>query len=158
MRGFFMPSEMKELKENWVSAAKQVLEDRIMVAEKAMKRAEEAAQGEEKSSAGDKYETARAMSQIERDMNARQLDQALKELRFLEKLDISSKPKVLLGAGIKSDKTYYFISIGLGKIEYPGMQCIFLSPSSPLGKALMDKVSGDEIAFNGQQIKIEEVF
>ncbi|MBI1221433.1 MAG: 3-oxoacyl-ACP synthase [Bacteroidetes bacterium] len=149
---------MKTLKENWLQAAIQVLQDRIKTAEKAMKQAEEATQGEEKSSAGDKYETARAMSQIERDMNAHQLDKALQELRFLEKLDISHKNKSVLGAGIRSKNTFYFISIGLGKIEFSGQHCVLLSPSSPLGKLLLNKSSGEEIEFNGQSILIEEVF
>ncbi|HCS21150.1 MAG TPA: 3-oxoacyl-ACP synthase [Bacteroidetes bacterium] len=149
---------MKNKKENWLEAAHQVLSDRIQVAEKAMKRAQEAAQGEEKSSAGDKYETARAMSQLERDMNARQLDQAIKERDLLSKLDIGPKDHVMRGAAIKTREAYYFIAMGLGKIEFDGEACIFLSPSSPLGLALMDKKTGEQISWNGQTIDIVEVF
>jgi len=147
-----------KIKEQWLNAAKQVLSDRIKTAESAMKRAQEAAQGEEKSSAGDKYETARAMSQLERDMNARQLDQALKELAVLDKLDINEKSVVMNGAAIKSDAQYYFIALGLGKIEFDGQNCIFLSPSSPIGAELMGKKAGDSITWNGQTIDLMEVF
>jgi len=149
---------MSQIKEQWLNAAKQVLSDRIQTAERAMKRAQEAAQGEEKSSAGDKYETARAMSQLERDMNARQLDQALKEMALLEKLDIQSKSTVMNGAAIKSTEQLYFIALGLGKVEFEGEACIFLSPSSPLGNEMMGKKSGDSVTWNGQTIAIVEVF
>ncbi len=149
---------MNQVKEQWFNAAKQVLSDRIKTAEKAMKRAQEAAQGEEKSSAGDKYETARAMSQLERDMNAKQLDQALKEMTLLEKLDIQNKTVIANGAAIRSDKQLYFICIGLGKIEFEGESCIFLSPSSPLGKEMMGKKAGDSVSWNGQTLTISEVY
>lgn len=149
---------MKNKKDNWLEAARQVLSDRIEVAEKAMKQAQEAAKGEEKSSAGDKYETSRAMSQLERDMNARQLDQALQERDVLKHLDIGQKSVVAKGAGIRTTDVYYFIALGLGKLEFEGEACIFLSPSSPLGMELMGKKAGEQISWNGQTIDILEVF
>ena len=66
---------------------KNMLLQRIADGEKAMLDAQEAANSEEKSSMGDKYETGRAMSQLARDMSAKQVFENKQELGFLLKLE-----------------------------------------------------------------------
>lgn len=144
-------------REFWLNAAKQVLADRIQHAEKAMKRAQEAANSEEKSSAGDKYETARAMGQLERDMHARQMDQALKEMQILERLPAIDNGSIQSGSLVKTSLGYYFLSIGLGKLEFDKEQCILLSAASPLGQLFVGKKVGDQIAWNKETILIEAI-
>ncbi|TNE82395.1 MAG: 3-oxoacyl-ACP synthase [Bacteroidetes bacterium] len=144
-------------REFWLNAAKQVLADRIQHAEKAMKRAQEAANSEEKSSAGDKYETARAMGQLERDMHARQLDQALKEMQMLERLPAASGESIQNGSLVQTSNGAYFLSIGLGKLEFGKENCILLSAASPLGKLFIGKKAGEEINWNKETITIEAI-
>ena len=66
---------------------KNLLLQRIANGEKAMLDAQEAANSEEKSSMGDKYETGRAMSQLAREMSAKQVFENKQELGFLLKLE-----------------------------------------------------------------------
>ena len=94
-------------------------EETIAAISKALKSIEEARNNETKSSAGDKYETGRAMMQIEEDNNSRQLIQAVQLKTQLQKIVLNKKPvKVELGSIVTTNRSAYFISIGLGEIEF----------------------------------------
>lgn len=144
-------------KEIWLEAAKQIIQDRIKNAEKAIARAKEATHSEDKSSAGDKYETARAMSQLESEMNAKQLKQAEIELSNLDRINLEPKNTAVTGALIVCQDATYFMSIGLGKIEREGSSCILISPNSPIGKEFLGKKPGDQILWNQQTLTISEI-
>jgi predicted O-methyltransferase YrrM len=75
---------------------KNMLLQRIADGEKAVLDAQEAANSEEKSSMGDKYETGRAMSQLAREMSAKQVFENKQELGFLLKLENGYYPLILL--------------------------------------------------------------
>ena len=65
----------------------------------AMEAAKNSANEEGKSSAGDKYETARAMGQLDREMNGRMYEQAHQERLLLDKIDPQTVfSKVAFGA------------------------------------------------------------
>lgn len=144
-------------KEVWLEAARQVIQDRIKNAEKAIARAKEATHNEDKSSAGDKYETARAMSQLESEMNAKQLQQAIQELNNLERINLDPKSAAIAGALIVCQDANYFLSIGLGKIERDGESCFLISPNSPIGRAFAGKKPGEHIEWNNQTLTISEI-
>lgn len=150
-------AEMKgtDLKKAVFAQCKTLLEDRITHAENAMKAAQEAANSEDKSSAGDKYETARAMGQLDRDMNARQLAQAQAELNALLKVNTELvTEKVMTGSIIETDAATYFIAAGIGNIEVDGHKFTVLSPRAPLAAAMLGKQQGDSFLFNGRPVKI----
>lgn len=141
-------------KEDLLQLAAQALEERIRVAEKAMKSAQESANNEEKSSAGDKYETARAMSQLERDMNARQLTMARKELETLKSVKTDSREIVGPGALVFTETQIYFFSVGLGTVESAGKKVHLISGQSPIGKALEGLKEGSSFSFNGNSQQV----
>ncbi|MFY8022144.1 MAG: 3-oxoacyl-ACP synthase [Bacteroidia bacterium] len=145
------------LKQDLLFAASQALEERIKAAEKAMRSAQESANSEEKSSAGDKYETGRAMSQLERDMNAKQLLMAQNELKALQSIKTDVKTTAKSGALVKTSQNYYFICIGLGTFESNNIKVHLVSPLSPIGKAMEGLGIGDDFIFNGQSQLIEFV-
>ena len=139
--------------------AVQILQSRINTSSDAMLEAQQAANEEGKSSVGDKYETSRAMAQIDRDIHARQLETAQKELSFLQQVDINRFcNKVEVGAYVYSNQEKYFFLIGLGPVEIKNEKIVFLSISSPIGKTLLGKKAGDKVTFNGKEILIKEVF
>ena len=139
--------------------AVQILQSRINTSSDAMLEAQQAANEEGKSSVGDKYETSRAMAQIDRDIHARQLETAQKELSFLQQVDINRFcNKVEVGAYVYSNQEKYFFLIGLGPVEIKNEKIVFLSISSPIGKTLLGKKAGDKVTFNGNEILIKEVF
>ncbi len=136
-----------------------VLEDRIKTAEEAMQAAQEAANSDEKSSAGDKYETTRAMAHIEKEMNARQLQQARSEMDALFTLNVDVLcTQVTTGAVVVGKEQVYFIALGLGRTTINGQKITLLSPQSPLAGLLHLKKAGDTFVFNGKEEEIVEVF
>jgi hypothetical protein len=132
---------------------------RIATSGEAMTQAQEAANSEEKSSAGDKYETGRAMGHLQKDMHARQLAEAVKELAALQAiptdtLHADARP----GALLLGDDIAFFISTGLGKQVIDGQTVIFLSPQAPLAKSIQGKKAGDQVLFNKAAASIRDVF
>ena len=78
----------------------------MAVAGKAMEAAQESANDQSKSSAGDKYETSRSMGQLDRNMHARQYEQARQERTILERLQAANEAgtqgRVALGSLVKN--------------------------------------------------------
>ena len=136
-----MKNKSQDLKLVVYNLCKKKLEERISNFEQAMKNAQESSNSEDKSSAGDKYETSRAMGQLDRDMNAKQLVEAQTELAVLSKINIDIKSeKVITGSMVNTNNGRYFIAAGIGALEIsPDNKIISLSAKSPLGIALLEK-------------------
>jgi hypothetical protein len=152
-------SEKIAFKNRLKLAGQQIIEQRIAAVKTLINDAQEAANSEEKSSAGDKYETARAMSQLEKEMHSKQLAQQLKELAMLHEVrtDIVYN-SATTGACIACGEMMFFIAAGLGKQTIDGKLIIFLSPQAPLAKQLHDKKAGEHFVFNGREIVIETIY
>ena len=136
-----------------------ILEERVKTAQIAMQQAQESANQEEKSSAGDKYETGRAMSQNERDRNARQFELAKRELLYLQSLNVdviyqSFEP----GAVALCGEQYYFLSAGLGAVAIEQQKILWISPQAPLGLAMRNKRAGDSFEFKKNTVDIIAIF
>lgn len=132
---------------------------RVEHARKAMNDAQQAANSEERSTAGDKYDTSRAMSQNVRDMNAKQLQEALKDLAILQQINpelITSKP--VLGSVIQTNAGDYFIAVSGGPYKIEKDTFYALSTASPLGQALLQSKAGDTISFRGKPLLIKHIF
>lgn len=145
-------------KQEVVNICREKLLERIKTAEDAMKRAQEAANGEEKSSAGDKYETSRAMGQLDRDMNARQLAEAKKELEILQKFDLLiTHTTAAPGSLIITAEANYFIGAGLGVLKGSDFTFIAVSPQAPISKLFAGKKEKEMVLFNGKQLTIKKI-
>jgi len=117
-----------------------------------MDAAQESANQEEKSSAGDKYETGRAMAQIARDQAAQQLDEALKLKKAMDQIGQSTSViKAGMGSLVITDKNNFYISISAGKLNEDGKEYFAISPSSPIGKLLLNRSVQDIIMFQNQK-------
>lgn len=134
------------------------VDERITMYQKAMKDAQEAANNEEKSSAGDKYETTRAMMQIEKDKNAKQLEETIKLKKALSQINPNaSSDTIALGSLVLTDKGNFYLSISVGKIKTDGIEYIAIAPTSPLGATFINKKVSDTASFNGQTYQITAV-
>ena len=112
-----------------------------------------------KSSAGDKFETSRALMQTEYDKIHNQLLILKNQLRAIKSISLSdNKKKVGVGSFIKTNKSFYFISIGLGKQIIDNNDIYIISLSSPIGKLLNNKKKGDKIVFNNNEELIEDIY
>ena len=126
---------------------KNEIERRVANFEYAMMDAQASANSEDKSSAGDKYETGRAMSQIARDMNAKQLQTAKRELSNLLLINpAAAYIKAQKGALVQtSSNQIVFIANSIGVIDFDGYKIAVVSPEAPIAQALLNKCFGDEI-------------
>lgn len=147
------------IKQQLLQLCADIQNSRIANAQKAMEDAQQAANSEEKSTAGDKYDTSRAMSHNLRDMNARQLQEALKELAVLEQINTDSiHDSIRLGSVVKTSQANYFIAISAGPVKIGQETYFAISITSPIGQLLMHKQKGDSFTFRENIIKISEVF
>ncbi len=144
----FMKSQLLEV-------IKLLIEKRMDTSWQAMEAAKNSANEEGKSSAGDKYETARAMGQLDREMNGRMFEQAQHERALLDKIDLEIMfSKVAFGALVETTMGHFFVGIGVGIVEFEGQKIMAISPQSPIGQVITGKSVGDSFDFRGKMQKI----
>ena len=137
---------------------KELIEKRMDTSWQAMEAAKNSANEEGKSSAGDKYETARAMGQIDREMNGRMYEQAHQERLILEKIN----PQIVfsnigLGALVATTMGDFFIAVGAGIVALNGKNIMVISPQSPIGQILMGKASQEAFEFRAKSYVINSI-
>jgi hypothetical protein len=116
----------------------------------------ESGSNETKSTAGDKHETALAMLQIEQANVRKQLEDALQQKSVLLKIDPTIPAvQIVNGSLEKTNKGYFFISIGGGKASIEGVEVIAISFQSPLGKRFAGLKVGNPAEINGNIFTIE---
>lgn len=146
------------LKKQLLDQCRQMQEGRIEIAKIAMEDAQRSANQEERSTAGDKYDTSRAMSQNVVEMNARQMQEAHKELAVLDTiLPGAASADVRLGSLVKTSGGNYFFAISGGPFKVDSQTWFALSPASPLGQEMWHKKEGDTFAFRGKSFRIERI-
>lgn len=143
------------MKEKLLEKVKELIEGRMQTSYEAMEAAKNSANEEGKSSAGDKYETARAMGQLDREMNGRMYEQARQERLSLDKIDTETLfTKVAFGALVETTMGYFFVSIGAGIIELEAKKIMTISPQAPIGQLIMGKTATETFDFRGKTHKI----
>jgi len=151
--------EKIKLKVQLKEKALDILNHRIDHAYAAMNEAQHAANDEDKNTVGDKHNTGRAMAQNDRDIYARQLEQAKKEQSFVQQIDVKLFcNKVVTGAIVETTGEKYFILAGLGIIDTEIGKLFYISLSSPLGQAMQQKKAGESFEFHGKKVDIKDVF
>jgi transcription elongation GreA/GreB family factor len=116
------------------------------------------ANAETKSSAGDKHETARAMAQLDVEMNLKQLSEAEKlqtALQGIQQDRVSAK--VIPGSLVITSNGTFYIAISIGATTIGNKEYFIVSPDSPIGKQLIGKTSGDSISWNGRTYILSSV-
>jgi hypothetical protein len=135
-----------------------LVNNKIAELQKTLSDLRESAANETKSTAGDKHETALAMLQIEQENTNRQISDVLLQKDFLEKIDPAVKSmRVASGSLVKTNKGYFFLSVGLGKLQVEGTTVIALSLESPLGGKLRGLKVNDTAEINGNSYVIESI-
>jgi transcription elongation GreA/GreB family factor len=146
---------IRPMKHQLLEKIKQIVEKRMNTSFEAMEAAKKSANEEGKSSAGDKYETARAMGQIDREMNGRMYEQARQERQSLDKIDPNIVfTKVAFGALVETTMGQFFVSIGVGVVEFEGKNIMAISPQSPIGQAITGKKTRELFDFRGKTQKV----
>jgi transcription elongation GreA/GreB family factor len=136
----------------------QIATDKVQLLQQRLDDLKESGANETKSTAGDKHETALAMVQIEQANIRKQLEEALAQLKFLEKLNPQIiTEKITNGSLVKTNKGFFYISVALGKAIADDVQIIALSALSPLGKKMLGLKIGDEFELNGNNFLVKSV-
>lgn len=136
----------------------EIINEKLEVANSAIKLAKEARNNDTKSSAGDKFETGRAMMQIEIENSTVQLSKALFNKTELSKINIKQTyDKAEFGSLVITNQGSYFISIGIGKLEIANKPYFCISLASPIGKLLHNKKIGDKSNFLNKDFIIEDI-
>ena len=142
------------------AACLAAVHERLAAARAGMAAAQESSNSETKSSAGDKYETGREMASQERDRQAAQLAEAQKLLADLQKL----RPElpcdtVRLGALAATSLGLFYVSTGAGRLRTAaGHEFLAVSAGAPLVQALSGRRAGETVVFNGQSVRVEQVY
>ncbi|MCR9063769.1 MAG: transcription elongation factor [Cytophagales bacterium] len=146
------------MKEELLEIAKAKTDLRIQEALKAIKASQLAANEETKSSAGDKYETGRAMAQNDRNLYARQLSEAQKDMAILNSIDLK-KEYTLISTGALTETSigYFFIATSIGIIPLKNQKVMVTSQDSPMGLILKGKRENDQVDFRNNKINIISV-
>lgn len=146
------------MKAELLEKVKGILDKRMDTSWQAMEAAKNSANEEGKSSAGDKYETARAMGQLDREMNGRMYEQARQERQLLEKINPQIPcSNVSLGALVSTGMGEFFVAVGAGVVALNGKNIMVISPQSPIGMVMMGKVTGESFEFRGKGYKVVSV-
>jgi hypothetical protein len=138
------------------TALKMELEQRITALKAILTNSYIAVASEDaKSSAGDKHETAVSMAQLEQEKLTHQINQLLElQQQFQRILTDTNHTKVQLGSLLLTDKGYFYVSIGLGKVEQGSKSFFALGMDAPLVRLLVGKQVGESVLFNGSTTEI----
>lgn len=136
----------------------EVISNKINSINQALQSATEASNNETKSTAGDKHETAKAMMQLEQEKLSKQLIELQSQYTELEKIDVSTNRQTATkGSLIETDKGWFFIGIGLGKLLIENQIVFAVSEQSPIGKYLLENKINSGLDFNGISYKVKSV-
>ncbi len=124
----------------------------------AARRAMEDAQASANGHAGameDKFESFRENCQIQRDLFARQLAEALAGLATLHRIGADAPAPAVAGLGalIETDRhAQFFLAISAGLLTVPAAAApwMVVSTASPIGQALVGRRVGERFTFRGE--------
>ena len=107
----------------------------------------------------DRYDSYRTQLLGKRDLFAKQLEKALRQLELLTKIDPGRVNEVVsFGTVVVTDDQILFVSVGLGKMEIDNKIFYAISPLVPFYDAMRGKKKGDEFVFRDRTIRILDVY
>jgi transcription elongation GreA/GreB family factor len=134
------------------------IEEQIGHVQNAINLAQESAQNEQKSSAGDKHETGKSLMQLEQENHSIHLQKMQSMQRVVPFLQSYIPGGVVkLGSIVETTAGIYYLALGIGRISYTNIDVFIISPSSPIGKLLLEKKAGDVVKFQDRMITINKV-
>ena len=153
-----MTEKQAELKKQLLKECIRLQSEQANAAKSAMDEAQESA-NEHHGAIEDKFESFREACQIQRDMYAKQLDEAMTGMSILKRL-IATKEnsEIMLGSIIETNLQTFFIALSLGEIKVDGKPYFAISAMSPMFKAMAGKKKGDSFAFRDKEFKIKNIF
>jgi transcription elongation GreA/GreB family factor len=151
-------SAKQELKKQLLEECLKIQNQLVKNAKDAMELAQESA-NEEKGKMGDKFESFREQCQIDRDMFAKQYQEAMALLNILHKINVDKENEMILpGSVVVTDVQNIFVAVSIGNIKMSGKDFFAVSTLSPIYKAMTGKRKGDSFSFRDKIYKITDTF
>ena len=155
-------------KDKLLESIKETIRTKLKLAVDAVKMAHESATHEE-NIAESKYDTKGLEASYLVQGQARRVEELENSLAALNSMEIHSVSKIMLNALVQledqnSKEEYMFIAPSSGglKVDFENKEVQVMTPISPLGKALLGKVQGEEISVSigrkQKDYKIIQVF
>ncbi|MCC2544975.1 hypothetical protein LJY25_00840 [Hymenobacter sp. BT175] len=146
------------LKQELLAECRRLQQQKVDTARQAMLDVQESA-NESQGAIEDKFESFREACQIQRDLYARQLDEALSGLQVLQRLPDAHTPRNQPGLGsvVVTDSQTYYISLSLGEVKVGGQTYCAISAFSPLYLAMAKTQVGETFSFRGKTHRIQEI-
>jgi hypothetical protein len=142
------------------TACRKHLESSLTTYQDEYSRVQESLKQEDKCTAGDKHHTGRAILQLETEKLGKLISEKEKDLQFLDQLATMevSTDSVQLASIIQTNKGWFFIGLGLGKIQISPSESLFaLSIKAPICQKILHLKVSDKTEFNGQSIHIQNI-
>lgn len=149
---------MSSFKEKLLEYCKATLRRKIELISFSMDEISGSMENETKSSAGDKHETSRARMQSEHEKLAWQLDELKAQYELLNQVDLKRATDVVSSQNLViTNRSTFFITIPLGKVDLEEKTVYVISPNSPIAKKLLGLKVGEELMVNEIRYKILEI-
>ncbi|HSI91402.1 MAG TPA: hypothetical protein VK927_09825 [Adhaeribacter sp.] len=153
-----MATKKLELKKQLLQECLRIQTEHISAAKTAMDEAQESANGHD-GAMEDKFESLRDACQIQRDMFARQLDEAISTMAVLKRINaMKENADIMLGTVVETDAQDFFVSSSIGPITLEKKTYFAISAMSPLFKAMAGKSKGETFTMRDKQYKIKNIF
>jgi len=153
-----MTKKKTELKRQLLQECLRIQNEQIDAAKTAMNDAQESANGHD-GAMEDKFESFREACQIQRDMFARQLDEAMTVYHTLKRINaMKENPDIMLGSVVETDTQDFFVSASLGAIKVADKTYFAISALSPLFKAMAGKAKGESFSMRERNYKIKNIY
>lgn len=131
------------------------IRSRITDLQFALNDAMEATSDDSKSTAGDKHETSRAMAHLEQEKLGNQYSEAIKLLEILRRIDPSINTNTIrIGSLAETSMGWFYLSVGLGQVDIGGKTVFCLTPLAPFGQFLLGKKTGDQLEWQGKEVRV----
>lgn len=152
-----MPITASTLKQQLLAECRRIQQEKVETARQAMLEVQESAQNTE--TAEEAMESFREVCHRQRDLYARQLDEALTGLQVLRRVGEVKSPQSQPGLGsvVVTDSQRFYVSLSLGEIKVEGQPYFALSAFSPLYQAMANSQTGTSFVFRGKSYQIKEI-
>ena len=98
------------------------------------------------------------MMNLEQEKLGRQYQELMTMKEYFDKINFEIvSAKIQLGSMIETNKGFFLLSVGLGKIKANTQDLMLLSLQSPLGEILLGKSEGDRVILNTHEYIIIKV-
>jgi hypothetical protein len=147
-----------EIKKALLDKCMEMQNNIIDLAKKGIADAQESV-NDQKGNTEEESDSFRETMQVTIDMHARQLDEGIKGLAILNRINPAITYKdIVLGSIVCTELQNYFISISLGEVIVDKKKFMTISTISPLYKAISEKKKGDTFELRDKKYKITDVF